>query len=83
LVASALVAGTTSKEANTVERVDHSWEDILGTSIYAVSEKGKCWLWIEAEGQMKNEDRVEIQQGKENRRKAEAAKENKAVESKK
>jgi hypothetical protein len=32
---------------------------------------------------MKNEDRVEIQQGKENRRKAEAAKENKAVESKK
>ena len=32
LVASALVAGTTSKEANAVERVDHSWEDILGTS---------------------------------------------------
>jgi hypothetical protein len=31
LVASALVAGTTSKEANAVERVDHSWEDILGT----------------------------------------------------
>jgi hypothetical protein len=30
LVASALVAGTTSKEANEVERVDHSWEDILG-----------------------------------------------------
>ena len=32
LVASALVAGTTSKEANAVERVDHSWEDILGRS---------------------------------------------------
>lgn len=32
LVASALVAGTTSKEANQVERVDHSWEDILGMS---------------------------------------------------
>jgi hypothetical protein len=32
LVASALVAGTTSKEANAVERVDHSWEDILGMS---------------------------------------------------
>jgi len=30
LIASALVAGTTSGEGKPVERVDHSWEDILG-----------------------------------------------------
>jgi hypothetical protein len=33
LVASAVVAGTTSKEGKPVERVDHSWEDILGKSL--------------------------------------------------
>lgn len=30
LVTSAIVAGTTSKDGKPVERVDHSWEDILG-----------------------------------------------------
>lgn len=30
LIASAVVAGTTSSEGKPVERVDHSWEDILG-----------------------------------------------------
>jgi hypothetical protein len=39
LVASALVAGTTSKEANEVERVDHSWEDILGKSCTSTGDK--------------------------------------------
>ena len=76
LVASALVAGTTSKEANAVERVDHSWEDILGTSPVHVIDKADV---IEAEGEMKHEDRLEIQKGKADRKAAESKAEAKAA----
>lgn len=85
LVTSAIVAGTTSKEGKPVERIDHSWEDILGTYpvlcslTHRAQENEANVMGAEAEGQMKHEDRMEVQQGKIDRRKAEAeAKKNNA-----
>ena len=82
LVASAIVAGTTSKEGQPVERVDHSWEDILGTLLFLLLAVYGADTRAEAEGQMKHEDRMEVRQRKVDRQNAEIEQEKKQAAAK-
>jgi hypothetical protein len=58
LISSALIAGVTTTDNKVVEgKIDHSWADILGKSIFPISmTRGQQLISVEQEGQMKKSD---------------------------